>query len=125
MQRSISGTSMDSAGSTSLDKIPERDPKDELRDYALRLLASTSTGTRGSRLDFPTPSGRESIALGGTMTGDGGDRDAEPVDCREAVEVLTRNMRKGEPSPLSHPDPYSYALQYRTMSTKTDLRSQS
>ena len=101
---------MDSAGSIGLDKVPERDPKDELCNYALRLLASTSTGARGSQQGFPISSGREGVAHSGAMVGEeryGDDGDSEPVDCREAVEVLTRNMRKGKPSPSVWSEPYS------------------
>lgn len=91
-QRSLSGLSMDPARTVNvLVQEPGRDSKGELKDYALRLLASTSSDE--PQLLLPASHGDESVDPDGKTTADDGE--GEPTDCREAVEVLTRNMRKG------------------------------
>ena len=71
-----------------------------LREYSLRLLASvpSSEGQLRHPLSFShlSPSEQESFAENGTHTGD--KSAGELTGCREAVEILTRTMRKGEGS---------------------------
>lgn len=69
-----------------------------LREYSLRLLASvpSSDGQMRQSLSFShlSPSEQENFAEDGTHIGD--KSVGELTGCREAVEILTRTMRKGE-----------------------------
>lgn len=89
IQRNFSGASLDSAATVSpVLKEPLRDPTDEVREYAMRLLESRS------RRPLSLSAGHDmALSSVDNSIDDGGD--GEPVNCREAVEVLTRNMRKG------------------------------
>lgn len=68
------------------------DPAANLREYALRLLASLPDPS-GDRVKLPTS--LEAMSHDRELQGHSSHGGGELTGCREAVEILTRNMRKG------------------------------